>query len=1048
MNDWENPKLVQRNRLQPRSYTFTYPDESAALTFERGNSPWLRLLNGTWKFQYSETVQEAPESFFEPEFDVADWDDIDVPSNWQMKGYGHPHYTNVAYPFPLNPPHVPTENPTGSYKRSFHIPADWSGKRVYLRFEGVDSVFCVWMNGREIGFSKGSRTPAEFDITPFVHPGSNDISVRVHQWSDASYLEDQDMWWLSGIFRDVYVYATPMTHLWDIRVRTKLDEAYQDATLSVQALVQNHGESPVSGYAVDALLLDAHMHEVCSQSGEVSITANGECHVEIEMPVANPAKWTAETPNLYTLLVTLKDASGNLVEVTPVKVGFRQVEMKGGNLLVNGVPVMFKGVNRHEHHPDLGRAVPLETMREDILIMKRHNINSVRTSHYPDDPRWYDLCDYYGIYLIDECDLETHGFGHWSEFALNPADDPQWEVACVDRMVRMVERDKNHPSVIMWSLGNESGFGCNHVAMAKAAREIDPGRPIHYERDSQLEVADVYSQMYTAVDLVTKIGEGEQDIKFWDHTSPAHYTSMPFILCEYAHAMGNGPGGLAEYVEAFYAYPRLQGGFIWEWIDQGIRQYTDDGRMYFAYGGDFGDVPNDGNFVCDGLIFPDRTPSPALTEYKKVIEPVKVEPIDLLAGRFRVINRHDFLSFDHLNLSWTLSADGEVLQSGTVAVPSVAGRSEGEVRIPYAIPAPAPGTEYYVTLSFGLAHEETWACQGHEVAWAQFKLPVEAPRHPVLAVKDMSPVRLEDSPTVAKVVGADFELVFDKVRACISSWKSDGRKLLNTGPRLNFWRATTDNDRSWDDAKPWREARLDMLQHRTCEVSVGSLGDSVVRISASVCIAPPQTRQGMKHLSFQCEYEYTIYGSGDVQIDVHGVPQGAMPETLPRIGLQMTVPSAMENVSWFGRGPGESYADSKQAARISLYKAELDNLYTPYVYPQENGNRTDVTWVSLADTRGSGLLAIGTPTLNFSAHRFTTMDLEKARHTYELDPRDEITLNLDYRQNGLGSASCGPGVLPEYQLHPEEFNFTIRLRPVSADGISAISASKSRLEQV
>ncbi len=1029
MHDWENPGIIHKNRLPARAYAFSYPDEAAAITGEQSCSPWFKLLNGKWKFNWAATPAESPATFFDAAYDVSDWNDIQVPGNWQMEGYGQPHYTNVQFPFPVDPPHVPSENPTGSYRRDFYVTEDWLNQRIVLRFEGVDSAFYVWINGQSVGFSKGSRIPAEFDITPYVRKGSNSLSVRVYQWSDGTYCEDQDMWWLSGIFRDVYLIAEPLVHVRDIRIRTQLDGSYRDATLSLQAKLQNYGAESVSGFQLDAVLLDDNRQVVASHSTPVSIGAAGEVHAEIEMPVENPLKWSAEVPNLYTLLVTLHNSAGEVVEVTPVKVGFRQVEMKDGNLLVNGVAVMFKGVNRHESHPDLGRAIPLDSMVQDILLMKQHNINAVRTSHYPDDPRFYDLCDYYGIYLIDECDLETHGFCDVKDWTGNPANDPKWEDACVDRMVRMVERDKNHPSVIMWSLGNESSFGCNHETMAKRTREIDSTRPLHYEGDQDLKVVDIFSQMYTPLDKVIKIANGEDGVGYEDAPSPTNYTRMPFILCEYAHAMGNGPGGLKEYWDAFYEYPRLQGGFVWEWADHGIRRHTADGREYFAYGGDFGDVPNDGNFVCDGLVFADRKPSPGLIEYKKVIEPVKVESVDLARGLFRIINRYDFRSLEHLGLDWSVMADGRMLQSGTAPIPDVAAGQSAELRVPYNLPAESTASEHYLTLSFSLAHNENWSSRGHEVAWAQFKLPVEAPIGRMLATEAMPPVCVEETDTLIRVCGADFELQFDRIHGIISEWSSNGQRLMNAGPRLNFWRATTDNDRSWTNAKPWRDARLDMLQHRIDSVEMHKLVDSAVSIQAQVRIAPPS-----RGMAFLCEYTYTIYGSGDVLIEVHGMPQGDWPDTLPRIGLQMSLPLTMDQVSWFGRGPGESYVDSKQAGRFGLYSLSVDELYTPYVFPQENGNRTDVRWVALTDTRGTGLLASGMPTLDFSVHRFTTMDFERARHTYDLVPRDELTLNLDYRQNGIGSASCGPGPLPQYLLHPEEFCFSVRLRPFFADG--------------
>ena len=598
----------------------------------------------------------------------------------------------------------------------------------------------------------------------------------------------------------------------------------------------------------------------------------------------------------------------------------------------------------------------------------------------------------------------------------------------------MVERDKNHPSVILWSLGNEANFGCNHVAMAAAARGLDPTRPIHYEGDRELVVSDVFSTMYPHIDLVARIVRGDEagvieGMKVrGDAAAGARYTTRPFLCCEYAHAMGNGPGGLSEYWELFYKSKRMMGGCIWEWVDHGIRRRAADGQEYFAYGGDFGDEPNDGNFVCDGLVFPDRRPSPGLTEYKKVIEPVKVEAADLARGKFIVTNRYDFIGLDHLHLAWSVAVDGRVVQQGAMPAPKVPAGKSRAVTIPFEMPAaPAPGAEYVLTLSFTLAADTSWAPRGHEVAWAQFALPVKAKAPAAVPVTSMPAVTAREEGNLIRVAGPEFELVFNRAWGVMESWQAGGQKLLVAGPKLNFWRATTDNDRAWDNAAAWRSAGLYRLQHRVDGVEVEEKGGAV-RIVSHVRIAPPVLDK-----AFVCEYIYTIYGSGDVIVEAHGVPQGEWPPSLPRIGLQMAVPLELGHVAWCGRGPGESYPDSKQAGRLGVWAADLGALYTPYVFPQENGNRSDVRWVALANTRGQGLLAVGMPTLNFSAHRFTTMDLENARHTCELVPRPEITLNLDYRQNGLGTASCGPGPWAQYLLRPEEFRFAVRLCPFSRD---------------
>ncbi|MFA9479771.1 glycoside hydrolase family 2 TIM barrel-domain containing protein, partial [Phycisphaerales bacterium AB-hyl4] len=670
----QDPATLALHRLPARSAFTSHPDEAGAMQGPFAPSPHHRLLNGRWRFHYATHPALSPRAFHQNDFDDAGWEALDVPGHWQLQGYGRPHYTNVVYPFPVDPPRVPTENPTGSYRRTFHLPDRPADQRFVLRFDGVDAAFHVYLNGEQVGYSQGSRMTAEFDVTDMVREGENLLAVRVYQWCDGTYLEDQDMWWLSGIFRDVSLLTLPKVHVFDLAMRTELDSDYRDASLTVRATLANRFDSRVDSYRLTLRLLDADGRDVLDEplAGEVNVDPLGEATLSLNTTVCNPAKWSAEQPTLYTLLASLLDDAGQVLEVIPLNVGFRQVQIKAGKLRVNGRAIMLKGVNRHEWDPDRGRAVSLETMIEDVRLMKRHNINTVRTAHYPHDFRWYDLCDRYGLYVIDEADLETHGFepiGNWSQLS----DDPAWEPAYLDRMQRMVERDKNHPSIILWSLGNESGFGQNHKAMAHWVREHEPTRPLHYEGDGTLEVSDVFSKMYSSLDEVKHIAEGREPIHHYGlDVQPDVYGKRPFILCEYSHAMGNGPGDLHDYWQLFYKHERLQGGCVWEWIDHGIRRRLPDGREDFAYGGDFGDEPHDSNFIADGLVMPDRTPSPGLLEYKHVLAPVHVEAVDLDRGEIRLTNRYDFANLDHLHLAWRVSCDGEVLQSGDATMPNAA----------------------------------------------------------------------------------------------------------------------------------------------------------------------------------------------------------------------------------------------------------------------------------------------------------------------------------------------------------------------------------------
>jgi len=1032
--DWQNHLVLQRKRLPARARFSAFPDEAQALA--SAVSPWELSLNGAWSFHYTPTPAEAPAAFADPDYDDHGWDRLAVPGNWQMHGYGRPHYTNVRYPFVIDPPRVPSENPTGSYRRSFDLPAGWSDRRLVLRFDGVDSAFEVFLNGHYVGFSKGSRVPAEFDVAEHARAGRNVLAVRVYQWSDGSYLEDQDMWWLSGIFRDVTLLALPPLGLWDLYVEPGLHDTLDAATLLVRPTL-DHGDNTIASYRVELRLLDAANQPVAS--AEAALMAGEAQQPSIELGVGAPRLWSADDPYLYTLLVTLRDERDEVVEVIPQRVGFRRVELDGPRLLFNGRAIKLRGVNRHEHHPELGRALPRETMLEDVLLMKRFNINTVRASHYPPHPHFLELCDRYGLYVIDEADLECHGLIYAKQpFFLSDA--PEWRAAYIERMERMVERDKNHPCIIMWSLGNESGFGSNHEAMAAWCREHYPGLPIHYEGDRHGKISDVISQMYTSLTDTIAFGEGVddvgQDTRWSQRVSLAEYRDKPFFLCEYAHAMGNGPGGLHDYWNAFRQHDRLIGGCVWEWLDHGIRTTAPDGSSYFAYGGDFGDEPNDNNFVCDGLVFPDRTPSPGLWEYKKVIEPVRVEALSLEAdgANLRVRNDYDFVSLEHLQATWQLAGDGVTLASGALVLPELVPGAEATIEIPYTL-APQPGVRYYLTLCFALRYATPWADSGHEVAWAQFALPLDAPQaRPAAGFgRAQGPAgghTIEASQLGARLslVGSASVLEFDLARGAIDGWSVAGRQLLVDGPRLQFWRALIDNEARGGDGErilaEWRSRFLHRMQHRVDHVSWESLDDATVSVTVQACIAPP-----VWEAAFDCRYRYTIGGSY-LALEVQGRPRGDWPAMLPRIGLELTLPGALERASWLGLGPGESYADSKQAVRFGLWHAGIDQLWTPYVRPQENGNRSDTRWVALRGADGAGLLALSDPTLDWSAQRFTTEDIDRAEHTWELQPRPTITLHLDYRQNGLGSAACGPGVEPPYQLHAEPFEFRIELRPL------------------
>ncbi|RJS87969.1 DUF4981 domain-containing protein [Candidatus Bathyarchaeota archaeon] len=1033
--DWENPTVVERRRELAHTSLVAYPDEETALLCEKSRSPWLLTLNGDWKFKLCDNPYLVPEDFYRPNFDVKDWDTIPVPSNWQMLGYGKPIYVNVRYPFQPDPPRVPHDwNPTGLYRRAFTIPTDWSGREIFLVFEGVDSAFYVWINGQLVGYSQDSRLPAEFDITPYIHDGKNLIAVQVFRWSDGSYLEDQDMWRLSGIYRDVYVYSVPKVHIRDFFVRTIFDDEYKDAILKIRVNIRNYSNFESAQHIVEIKLFDDEnmvFDEPLSYSVG-KLPPHQEIAFEVERKVHEPKKWSAETPYLYTLLLTLKTEKGEIIEAESCRIGFRQVEIRDGRILINGKPVLLKGVNRHEHDDELGHAVTVESMIKDIKLMKQFNFNAVRTSHYPNHPVWYDLCDKYGIYVIDEANIECHGLANIRgvPYRKDPANDQAWLHAFMERFVRMVERDKNHPCVIMWSLGNESGYGPNHDAMAGWVHGYDPTRPVHYEGAIRLpgkvsRSIDVLSVMYPSLERLIQLAEDPDE-------------DRPLIMCEYAHSMGNSTGNLKEYWEIIHKYKRLCGGFIWDWVDQGLKRKTEDGREYWAYGGDFGDEPNDGNFCINALLWPNREPQPAMWECKKIQQPVDVEAVDLSNGIIRVLNKYDFTDLSILDIFWELMEDGRIIQDGMLPRLYTPPHGSSVVTVPFVMPRLKPGGEYWLMIRFKLSKDTLWAEKGHEVGWVQLKMPFEPPPAPKIRVEEMPPLQLKESDKDVSIMGKDFSLTFDKRSGCISSLIFKGLRIIKSGPQLNLWRAPTDNDAP-RFAPKWLEAGLDRLRQRVNKIEVERLSSQLVYAKVDSTLSTPDSAEKIR-----CQYMYRIYGSGDIIVETDVTSLVDLPP-LPRIGLQLTVPSRFNMFTWYGRGPHENYSDRKEGASIGVYSGTVDEQYVPYIMPQENGNKTDVRWVSLTDSSGLGLLAVGMPVMEVSAHHFTAEDLTEAKHTYELKRREDITLNLDYRQSGLGGGSCGPDTLPKYLVKLGHIRFSVRLRPLSP-GESAMEISKLRIE--
>ena len=1015
-NDWENPELVGRNREPARATFFPYPDVESALVGTRKSCPWRLSLNGTWRFRLAERPELAPDGFWRPSYEAKDWDPIQVPGNWQTQGYGRPHYTNVNYPFTADPPFVPDENPTGCYLRAFALPDEWEDMRVFLNFEGVDSFFKVWLNGIEVGLSKGSRLPAEFDVSSAIRCGENRLAVQALRWSDGSYMEDQDMWWLSGIFRDVYLLATPQARIRDFQVDALLDEEYRDGTLRLRVDVAGVATDDAT-VSIEARLLDESGEDALERplARKLKAQAGGRAAVELSAPVQEPHKWSAETPYLYTLLLSLRSSQGDVLQVIPCRIGFRRVDMQGGRMLVNGRAILIKGVNRHETHPDLGRAVSFQSMEQDIRLMKRFNINAVRTSHYPNDPRWYELCDRYGVYVLDECDLETHGMQPVGDVS-RISNDPRWREAYLDRMERMVERDKNHPSVIIWSLGNESGAGSNHEAMAEWVHRRDPSRPVHYQGAGEADYLDIVSPMYPHVESLVEYARRDDAYR-------------PYIMCEYCHAMGNGPGGLADYWDVIRAYERLQGGFVWDWVDQGLRVETEDGSQFFAYGGDFGDEPNDGSFCCNGLVSPDRAPHPGLYDYKAVIAPVRLAAEDAAGGLIRVTNEYDFLTLERLRPAWNLTVDGRVVDEGTLEPLRLGPGEEEIIELPYDRARVAPGREHFLNLSFRLARDTAWAEAGHEVAFGQFRLPA-----PGGAVRRTSgaraPVEARESDRDIILRAGSSEMVFDRLSGIMRSWRMEGAELTNAGPRLCVWRAPTDND--CEMAPQWRRAGYDRLKARTVSVALSVRDTQLVRLTLEQVIGPP-----IWEPCFRCRHDYTLYGSSDLVVATQFTPLRDDLPDLPRVGLRLRLPGRFDRLSWYGLGPHENYVDRRAGVRVGVYEGRVADQIAPYVRPQETGHREGARWLSLLDEQGRGLLVVGRPTFGFNALPVRTEDLDRCEHPHELPERDEVELHLDWRHRGVGSRSCGPRLPEKYRVPVKAMRFELRLRAFSVQDAAA-----------
>lgn len=1006
-HDWENQHVFQINRLPARAFGVPYNSMETA-TGELKDSEFTIMLNGHWKFHFSADVSEKPDDFFNPDYDDSQWDMIEVPSNWQLKGYDIPIYTNVTYPFPKARPYIRRDNPVGSYRHTFNIPPIWNDRRTVIHFAGVESAFYLWVNGKKVGYSQDSYTPAEFDITDFVRAGENTLAVEVYRWCDGSYLEDQDFWRLSGIFRDVFLFSTPQIFIEDYFVKSSLINNYQDAEIDASIKIKNCSKDDIAtGYNVELHMKKPDKSDLFIKSIPVpTINPQGETEfqlsaVEEKIKVHNPDKWTAETPNLYPAYIILKDKDGLAIDIRRFNFGFRQIEIKDGRMLVNGKAIYIKGVNRHEHDQYTGRTVSLDSMIKDIKIMKQNNINTVRTSHYPNNPQWYALCDLYGLYVIDEANIESHGYGYYRQ---SLAKDRSWYEAHLDRIKSMVERDKNFPSIIIWSMGNEAGDGINFVRCSAWIKSRDLTRPVHYERAYDRDHVDIYSTMYPS---------------FKSLLSRAN-RSKPCIICEYAHSMGNSTGNLQDYWDIIEAPENrsLQGGCIWDFVDQGLKkpgQKDSDPNWY--YGGDFGDTPNDGNFCCNGIVRPDRTLNPGMHEVKKVYQNISVRPKDNQGEspkkkpeEFIIRNKYFFKDLSDVNALWELIENGKIVRTGAIDVSEIGPLEEKTFFIPYNKPEILMTDEYHLRFIFKQAHDTLWAEAGHEIAFVEFLIKTadhEIISKPAVAGSGYSRLELKDHDDKIQIIGANFKMSFSKTNGYLESYTLNKKEVLHRKLRPNFWRVPIDNDignKMPQRLKRWEKAADNMkLQH----------------------LKIIEDRKTMKKISAMYKLHkmmgtvliiYTAWGNGRLDIEMT-LNSARGHRQIPRIGMETQINERFSNVQWYGPGEHETYWDRKTGAKIGIYRSKTNQLMTNYVRPQENGNRSDARWLIIADKHNLGLKVAGMPTFDFSIWKYTRQDLQQARHIADLPQEKFSVLNIDYKQMGVGGDdSWGAMTHPEYTL--------------------------------
>jgi len=1017
---WEDPAVFEVNKEETRASFQPFESIEKAIDNDANQSQYFQSLNGMWKFHYVKKTSERPLDFYKSSFDVSKWDDLPVPSNWEMYGYGIKNYTNVIYPFEKNPPYIKDDyNPVGSYVTFFEVPSGWEEKEIFIYLGAIKSGYDIWVNDHKVGYSQDSKLPSEFNIGKYLKQGKNKLSIQVFQFTDGSYLEDQDFWRLSGIQRDVYLLARPKTYIRDFFVKAGLDASYQKGIFALEVELKNLASKTAKDYSVSYEVKEDDK-VVLSEKKKLSVDKDSKGSVSFDASLKDVKKWSAETPNLYTLVLALHDKKGILLESTAIKIGFRTTEVKNTQLLVNGQPILLKGVNRHEHDATHGHVVNRETMIKDIETMKRYNINAVRTCHYPNDPLWYQLCDEYGLYLYDEANIESHGMGYKPDETLG--NNPAWKEAHVSRVMNMAKRDKNHPSIIVWSMGNEAGTGVNFLAAYKALHQFDVTRPVHYERAERLtdikeQHTDIIGTMYMGINYIQK--------RFVDKNENGN---RPFIWCEYAHAMGNSSGNFKAYWDLVYSQPHLQGGFIWDWMDQGLNKKDKEGNDYWVYGGGFepNGMHHDGNFCLNGIVNPDWTPHPGIFEVKKVYQNVRFKSFDFTTKKVSIHNDFFFKDLNEYTIDWKLLEEGNVVEIGTFVPANLSPQTQKSYQIAVNTSLKT-GKEYHINFYAKQRTHNPLLPLGHVVASEQFALSKKVFTKGIKASR-LALILKEDADK-ATFTTNQFSIGFSKKSGTLTSYRINGYDVIKKPLEPSFWRAPTDNDfghKLHQRAKNWKTAFQDA---KLIGFEVKKRDDDGYTVLTSFQMASVNTALAI---------EYEIYASGELVVNYSLDPQNAKMSEIPRIGMKVQLHKALDNLAYYGRGPWENYCDRNTSAFVGLYQSKVKEQYYPYIRPQENGHKTGLRWLGLTNQSGLGLKVTAIKELlEFNALHYATSDLDpgggKKGRTYNfLKEKDFVELHIDYKMMGVGGDNSW-GAKPHAQYlfkADKKYTYSFKLSPL------------------